>query len=179
VACSRRSGAGGIVGLVALIEQHGEALEADLQREYRRSLNELASGRMSFRILGLLIKGLPGDGTAMWRAARRNMPKDVKASLPPDDFWTPDRDLLATIIDELAILAWQPTKDGNNGRNAPKPIRRPGVKMPGESKYGSDGISVEEFEAVWSAARDGESVDPHAEPDAPEDPEGDAPSGEG
>lgn len=114
----------------------------------------------------------------MWRAARRNIQKGAKPTPPPDDFWTPDRDLLATIIDELAVLAWQPTKDGAKGRNAPKPIRRPGVQMPGEAQYGSSALTVDEFEALWSAARDGESVNPPAEPDAPEDAESNPPAGE-
>lgn len=82
-------------------------------------------------MLGVLIAGLPGDGTALWRAGRRDMPKNAKTSAPPDEFWTAERDLLATIVDQLAILIWQPTKDGSKGRNAPKPIRRPGVRDSG------------------------------------------------
>jgi len=75
-----------------------------------------------------LIEGLPGDGTAQWRKARRT-PSDTiaKASPPPDDWWTAERDLLASVVDALNVLAWQKTKDGSKGNNPPKPIRRPGV----------------------------------------------------
>jgi len=132
---------------------------------------------MTFRQLDVLVKGLPGDGTAMWRAARRNLPKNVKASPPPDDFWTPDRDLLATVADELAVLIWQKTKDAQQGRNAPTPIQRPGVKAAGEASYGTP-MSVEDLEARLRPRGSGEPVDPHGEPDAPEDANGDAPSGE-
>lgn len=131
MALARRDGAGGIAGLVELIDRHGEALEADLQREYRRSLLELHRGTMTFRELSWLIKGLPGDGTALWRAGRRVKSKAVKgakATPPPDEYWTAERELLAQVIDGLNILAWQKTKDGSKGRNAPKPIRRPGVE---------------------------------------------------
>lgn len=46
---------------------------------------------------------------------------------PEDRFWTPDRQLMATIADRLAVLIWQPTENGRKGRNPPKPIPRPGV----------------------------------------------------
>lgn len=53
-------------------------------------------------------------------------------------FWTPDRQLLASIVDLLSILVWQPTKDGRRGRNKPKPIKRPGVsdEAKSEKKHG-------------------------------------------
>ncbi|WP_424945142.1 DUF5361 domain-containing protein [Cellulomonas shaoxiangyii] len=49
---------------------------------------------------------------------------------PPDDFWTPDRDLLAAVVDGLRILAWQNTEDGHEGRNIPEPLPRPGFEKP-------------------------------------------------
>lgn len=175
MARARRDGAGGITGLVELIDRHGEALEADLQREYRRSLRELHTGTMSFRELSWLIKGLPGDGTALWRAGRRVKSKGAKAVAPPDEFWTPERELMAQFIDGLNVLAWQKTKDGSKGRNPPKPIRRPGVKDGAERT----GTPVSAAEALRRLRPDrGESVEPHAQPDAPEDPQRDAPSGE-
>ena len=136
----RRDGAGGISGLVELIERHGEAIEADLQREYRRSLKEIPARTMTWRELSTLVKGLPADGTALWRESRRNMPKNakgVKVSAPPPEFWTPQMDMLATVADELAVLIWMKTKDAAKGRNYPKPIPRPGVTNPGESRYGT------------------------------------------
>jgi hypothetical protein len=137
---------------------------------------------MTWRELSTLVRGLPGDGTALWRESRRNMPKNakgVKVSAPPAEFWTADRDLLATVADELAVLIWMKTKDGSKGRNYPKPIARPGVSNPGESRMGTP-MSVAELEARFLAARvaDDERQHPEAEPEGPEDPEGDSPSGE-
>jgi hypothetical protein len=174
---ARWDGAGGITGLVELIDRHGEALEADLQREYRRSLRELHAGTMSFRELSWLVKGLPGDGTALWRAGRRvksTRPGKAKATPPPDEFWTPERELQAQTIDALNILAWQKTKDGAKGRNAPKPIRRPGVEQ-GE-RTGTP-VSASEAMRRLRPGR-GEPVDPHAEPERPEEAQRDAPTGE-
>lgn len=64
---------GGIVGLYVLLEQHGRAVEADLQRYYRADLRDLcrpqggASG-LTWRRLASLIEWLPADA-AVRRAA--------------------------------------------------------------------------------------------------------------
>jgi len=50
---------------------------------------------------------------------------------PEKLLWTPDRQLMASIVDLLSVQVWQPTKDGRKGRNRPKPIYRPGVKDSG------------------------------------------------
>lgn len=176
MARARGSGAGGIEGLVALINQHGEALDADLQHFYPgRSLADLVAGRMTFRQLHVLIKGLPGDGTAMWRDSRRNMAKDAKTSPPPDDFWTPERDLLASAIDLLAVQVWQSTQDGHKGRNMPEPIRRPGIKQSG-SHRGTPMSAAQVRARLRPDVREGD--EPGDEPDGPQDTEGDTPPGE-
>lgn len=41
--------------------------------------------------------------------------------------WGLSEQLLADIADKLAIQIWFKTKDGQKGRNRPKPIKRPGV----------------------------------------------------
>lgn len=176
MARSRRGGAGGIEGLVALINEHGEALDADLQHYYQIPLSDLATGRLTFRRLGALIRGLPGDGTAMWRAGRRTIAPDAKGSPPPADFWTPDRDLLASVVDLLAVQVWQKTKDATKGRNAPKPIQRPGITP--EKTYGKP-RSVSEVLALLRPDVVADGDEPHDQPDAADDPEGDTPSGEG
>lgn len=135
-----RDGAGGIAGLVDLIEQHGEAIDADLRHYYPgTTLGDLFTGRLTFRQLAALIRNLPGDGTAVWRSHRRAI-KDgaepVKVVEPPADYWTPDRMLLAGIDDTLRVLAWQNTADGRKGRNYPTPIPRPGVEAPNTKKIG-------------------------------------------
>jgi hypothetical protein len=179
VARARRDGAGGITGLVELIDRHGEALEADLQREYHRSLLELHKGTMSFRELSWLVKGLPGDGTALWRAGRRVKSTKVgktKATPPPDEYWTPERELQAQTIDALNVLSWHNTKDGKHGRNPPKPIRRPGVEQ-GE-RTGTPVSAAEAMRRLRPRGVVADGDEPHAEPEGPQDAQRDAPSGE-
>lgn len=89
---------------------------------------DVAAGRVSMRRLAGLLRNMPLDGTAVWREARRQKPVHAaKPVAPPDEWWTPERDLLASILDALRVLIWQPTEDGRHGRNAPQPTRRPGV----------------------------------------------------
>jgi hypothetical protein len=128
VALARRGGPGGIRSLVELIEQHGEAIDADLQHHYRLSVADVITGRVTWRRFRGLLAGLPAEGTAQWRHARRNPAPDRKPVDPPDDWWTAERDLLASIIERLDVMLWRQTEDGHRGRNAPKPIPRPGVK---------------------------------------------------
>ncbi|OBJ26970.1 DUF5361 domain-containing protein [Mycobacterium sp. 1245801.1] len=47
---------------------------------------------------------------------------------PDEAGWTLTNMLLAVIADCLRWLQWAKTKDGQKGRNAPEPIKRPGVK---------------------------------------------------
>lgn len=54
-----RGGAGGIAGLLRLLREHGEAVEADLQRYYGIRLGELVTGALTFRRLGTLVRNLP------------------------------------------------------------------------------------------------------------------------
>lgn len=123
---ARRAEPGGISGLVALIERDGEAIDADLQREYGLSLGDVVSGRVTFRRLLTLMDGLPLDGTAVWRKRVRESAGKAsgKHAPPPAEWWTPERDLLAMIADGQAMRMWQ--AGGNKGPK-PRPIRRPGV----------------------------------------------------
>lgn len=82
----------------------------------------------------------------MWREARRNPKPGGRPADPPADWWTPERDLQATIIDLLRILIWQPSSDGHKGINPPKPLRRPGVTE-GRS-MGKTSLPPEEARAI-------------------------------
>jgi hypothetical protein len=126
VAHARGFEAGGITSLVAVIERDGEALDADLQAQYGLSLNDLAAGRLTFRRLRGLIASLPPDGTALWRAQRRefeNADTPLNVVEPGSEWWTPERDLLALVADLLSLQIWQAS--GAKG-SRPKPISRPG-----------------------------------------------------
>lgn len=126
MARARRAAAGGIRGLLDLIDEVGEALDADLQHHYGLSLNDVASGELTLRRLKGLVAHLPSDGTAMWRHARRN-PKPGVVADPPADWWTPERDLLASVVDSISRLTW--ALRGKEGSAPPKPIKRPGVEQ--------------------------------------------------
>lgn len=45
-----------------------------------------------------------------------------------DSAWDLNNQLSALIADYLRILVWFKTKDGQKGRNFPKPIERPGIE---------------------------------------------------
>lgn len=127
MAVPRGAQAGGISSLLDLIAEVGEALDADLQHHYRVSLGDVMAGRVTLRRLKGLIAHLPSDGTAMWRHARRNPSPATRPADPPADWWTPERDLLASVVDSVAILTW--AMRGREGSQPPKPIKRPGVEQ--------------------------------------------------
>lgn len=112
-----RHQAGGIVSLVALLEEHGEAVEYELIRLGLR-LRDLPSRTFDWRDLWSIIKSLPED-SAIHRALE---------VIDEDSIWTPHMMLTAEILDLAAYLVWFQTKDGQNGRNRPKPYPRPGYR---------------------------------------------------
>jgi hypothetical protein len=82
-------------------------------------------------------------------------PRDsaVGSVLAPESRWGLQEQLLAAAVDALMILAWQNTKDAQDGRNMPEPVPRPGVEAPkNETKFGSGRMTPEEVEA-WLRAR--------------------------
>lgn len=116
---ARGNSAGGILGLCRLLNEHGEAIEADLQRYYGTDLRDL------FR---------PGSGLT-WRRLRAlvvNLPSDsalARTIAGPDSVWTLETQLLAAMHDRLSEANWQ---RGNAGAKSPsrrpQPIPRPGVR---------------------------------------------------
>lgn len=139
---ARWGGAGGIGGLVSLIARDGEALDADLQHHYHLSLNDLTAGRLTFRRLRGLVANLPPDGTAMWRAQRRQH-EDVEATLsvvePDSAWWTPERDMLALLADLMSLRIWQA---GGGKGSKPRPISRPGVGRKARKRGGAPPLTV-------------------------------------
>lgn len=111
--CGR--GAGGIAGLVALIEQHGGALEADLRHYYQRGLRDLAEGRVTWRELLAYVRHLPATC-------------QVAAEIHGDAAaWSATDRLLADVFDVLAMANWQ--RGGNKNAPRPKPYPRPRSKQ--------------------------------------------------
>ncbi len=106
--------AGGIGGLVALLTQHGGAIEADLQRFYKIRLSHLTSGRLTWRRLRVLLEHLP-RGSALARVQHG-----------ADAEWGLSEHLMAGAVDALHAGNWQ--RSGGKGRQ-PKPLPRPGVRQ--------------------------------------------------
>jgi hypothetical protein len=120
-----RDGAGGILGLVRLLTEHGEAVQADLREHYGIRLSDLFArdpyGRplLSWRELGGYIRQLPP------RARLRLATGDA------DGVWGLQEHLQAITIDELRIANWQRSNDGvkpSKQTKPPKPMDRPGTR---------------------------------------------------
>ncbi len=89
-----------------------------------RSLLELYRGEMSWRELRVFLRYLPWD-SATARAVRK--------STPDEDFWTPDRQLLASIVDAQRETTFTMVKLHGDPKKTkrlrpPEPIARPGIK---------------------------------------------------
>lgn len=83
--------------------------------------------------------------------AKCSPPDSAIAQAVDPEQWTLQEHLLAGIFDVLWILAWQNTEDGQNGRNVPKPLPRPGVES-ADVTFGHGSMTVEDAEA-WLAER--------------------------
>lgn len=63
-----------------------------------------------------------------------------------DSVWGLNEQLLAAIVDQLAILIWFKTKDGSKGVNRPAPIPRPGAAGDdGSEKIKGTPVSIEKM----------------------------------
>ena len=108
------TGPGGkLLSLAALTRWRAADLEADFQQFYGLDLGGLYRGELS-----------------PWRAAR------LTDALPPEArirrgssvnarWMSLQEQLLTALVNHIRILAWQNTKDGQKGRNAPDPIPTP------------------------------------------------------
>jgi hypothetical protein len=117
VAGALRAGAGGIAGLHALIEQHGEAIEWDLSHYHQCGLADLSTGRLTWRLLRSYLSHMPRESAL----ARKLLGDDVA--------WGLNEQLLALAIDVLRQGNYQ---RGNGKGPKPKPLPRPGVKKAAE-----------------------------------------------
>lgn len=107
--------AGGIARAAALLAEHGGAVEADLQRFYGIHVGDFPFPLTARRLL-VLLEELPEDA-ALWR------------SLSPDAaHWHLDRQLLASVVDELrGVQYYIAAAAGAKGLKPPARVPRPGV----------------------------------------------------
>lgn len=128
--------AGGIDGLLALIDEHEEAIEFELLN-IGRHLDELGTPALSWRDLYVLARRwqmLPGNAFAA----------DVHGHEVPS--WT--EQVLAVIVDALQGIAFI-LKRGKGQR--PKRFVRWWEKRK-QQKFGADPIPIAEFDAWWESA---------------------------
>ncbi|MFK4070335.1 hypothetical protein [Streptomyces sp. NPDC029674] len=102
------------------MEEHAEALEADLLRHYGVDLLGWYRGELSSRRLAVLVRHLPGDSA--FRLAHEG---EVAQ-------WSLTDHLLAAVVDHLAIANWMFASvnrdEDEPAPEAPQPVPRPGAQ---------------------------------------------------
>ena len=124
---------GGILGLLTLIDEHGEAIEYDLISLGLR-LRDLGTDKLSWRDLAVIARQLPRESAL------------ARAMVEESSQWGVTEHLLALVVDVLAVANWQ--RGGGKG-SRPKPLPRPGAQSSGK-KFGSDPIPAKDFDAWWN-----------------------------
>ena len=98
------------------MDEHGEAVEADLLREYGVDILDWYAGKVSTRRVLNLIRRLPAQSNT------------ARATEGDEALWGYKEHLLASILDVLQHLDWAFVAANSEGKTGdpPKPIPRPG-----------------------------------------------------
>ncbi|MFI9506872.1 DUF5361 domain-containing protein [Nocardia sp. NPDC052566] len=135
---------GGILGLLELCNQHGEAIEADLIRAGVR-LRDVGTKRFTWRDFAVLVRQSSADSALL------------RAMHPERYRWGQVEHLLADLVDVANLLLWSKTKDGSNNRNRPSPYPRPGVEDKSKRQVKGTAMPVDQLHARLAALRTGTS----------------------
>jgi hypothetical protein len=101
---------GGIIGLVQLLNEHGEAIEYELLT-IGKHISDLGTKRLSWRDLKVVVTQSPPRGA-------------LHRSIDPKGWgWSADTYLLAALTDLSAAGNWQ--RAGNKNKPRPTPVPRP------------------------------------------------------
>lgn len=95
------------------------------------------------------------------RALGLNEATDLVVYLPEESVtltavaggWTLANQLAAAQADDLRVLIWQKTKDGQKGRKPPKPIPRPGFEDKSSQNFTARPVSIKEMQRRIAARR--------------------------
>ncbi|ORL15412.1 DUF5361 domain-containing protein [Prescottella equi] len=100
-------------------------------------LDWLGSDRLTWRDLLVIVGELGNDpNSALVRAAN------------PDHLWDLHAYIAADIADSLRLLVWFKTKDGQHGRNRPKPFPRPGFEVPEDEQVIGEATDIDELDSL-------------------------------
>lgn len=105
------------------LREHSIELRADLQRYYGLNIEDAGSGYSVYHA-ACLVSCLPQE-SATFRA------------IDPDSCWGLLETLLVRIEHDLAIANWLNSKDGEKGRNRPKPIQTRKKQVQNADRRGS------------------------------------------
>lgn len=89
-----------------------------------------------------------------WRALGLVEAIDLVVYLPDDSVtftavaggWSLANQLAAAQVDELRVMIWQKTKDGQKGKKQPKPIPRPGFEDTSSQSFTAKPVSIKEMQ---------------------------------
>jgi hypothetical protein len=127
---------GGILGLVALLREHCEAVEYDLL-QLGLDLRDLwRPGGLSWRRLGVVIDHLPPE-SATKTAIRETLTPEQLADIPEATTygpWSRAEMLAARIGDGIDQLIWMQTTGESP---PPPPLPRPGIERPMDTNSGA------------------------------------------
>lgn len=144
MACCGWGGPGEIAGLAAFLEEHCEAVEADLQRWYGIDLRDLWRGRMSYRRLWVLLNRLPQESWTQ-TILRDRTPDDALVAPARDEQrfgpWALDNYQLASVLDAIRHLEFTLARVNGNEWPPPDPTPRPGVQRRGKPSLSPRGVT--------------------------------------
>lgn len=126
---------GGIRGLLALLDEHQEAIEYDLIALGLR-LDWLGTKRLTWRDFVVIVRNSPRTSAL----ARKHLGDDAA--------WSLTDHLMAGVIDLLTVANWQ--RGGKKAGPKPKPFPRPGVKD-NRQQFGKGAIPIKDFNAWWES----------------------------
>lgn len=106
---------------------------------------------------GLDLDGMGRDYTTLHAAdLLMQLPEGARTRVAydPASAWTTDRTLVACAVNALNLIWWSKTKDGQRGRNRPRPVGP--AERGGARKKQAMAMSVGELDEILSRPRGGE-----------------------
>jgi len=102
-----------------------------------------------------------GMSMAELRALGLNEATDLVVYLPENSVtltavaggWTLANQLAAAQVDDLRVMIWQKTKDGQRGKKPPKPIPRPGFEDTSSQNFTARPVSIKEMQKRMAERR--------------------------